>query len=140
MPSDRDASISDAAFREALTDYTNEVSDRSASMERNGTYRKPSPAEVEARARVLALYAEAQQQGERDQLALAEQVAEATVRMEQGRAERQGEEQVKTVMYGEAYVLRPRKDGAIILWPDGDYRVLRELKPGDRVRVVKEGT
>ena len=85
--------MSDAAFREALDAYHDALLGCQCTKCGGG-----DPADA-AHARVLALYAEAQQQGERDQLALAEQVAEATMRMEQGRAERltAGEEVVRVV-------------------------------------------
>lgn len=103
----------DAAFREALD----------MCLEMHANYGSVSvPALTAARARVLALYAEAQQQGERDQLALAEQVAEATMRMEQGRAERQGDEGMVVMnKYGDLYVnVTPQ-----------------HFENGDKVRVTK---
>jgi hypothetical protein len=46
-------------------------------------------------------------------------------------------EVVRTVMYGEAVVI-PSGDATIIsLWPNGDYRVFREINPGDKVRVMR---
>ena len=84
--------MTDAAFREALREYHSAAVEMATQIISADRWR-------DAEARVLALYAEAQQQGERDQLALAEQVAEATMRMEQGRAERltAGEEVVRVV-------------------------------------------
>lgn len=112
----------DAAFREALDALVVRLCAKSY----DGYEEKVADVRLALNeSRLLALYAEAQQQGERDQLALAEQVAEATMRMEQGRAERQGEEAVVT-------------DGT----PDGQYIELRfvqstRITDGDRVWVTK---
>ena len=113
--------MSDAAFIEALDAYVTLVQWlRAWALNRSDT--RPSDEEVAAaRARVLALYAER----ENDHLAALEQVALATIRMEQGRAERQGEEAVVT-------------DGT----PDGQYIELRfvqstRITDGDRVWVTK---
>ena len=40
-------------------------------------------------------------------------------------------------MRGEAVVIPSGDATAISLWPNGDYRVFRDLKPGDRVTVRK---
>lgn len=112
--------MSDAAFREALREYHSAAVEMATQPISADRWRA-------AEARVLTLYAEAQQQGERDQLALAEQVAEATVRMEQGRAERQGEE----------YEVDRAEGKYMQLWRTLPERWEATLKPGDRVRVTK---
>ena len=136
--SDRDASISDAAFRAAL-DEVMRLSGKAAGVTVSDTTAAHLPIVQQllaAHARVLALYAEAQQQGERDQLALAEQVAEATMRMEQGRAERQGE------VYEVAFIQPDCGDPTVPEhaeeWGVGLHGTMPGwLHPGDRVRVTK---